>query len=55
MFNQLTPTNEILTINNFIISEGGFTGSINLQGSIITPLLTISESFNSKGITKKKK
>jgi len=55
VFNQLTPTNEILTINNFIISEGGFTGSINLQGSITTPLLTISGSFNSKGITKAEK
>jgi len=55
VFNQLTPTNEILTINNFIISEGGFTGSINLQGSIATPLLIISGSFNSKGITKAEK
>jgi len=55
VFNQLTPTNEILTINNFIISEGGFTGSINLQGSITTPLLIISGSFNSKGITKAEK
>jgi len=55
VFNQLTPTNKILTINNFIISEGGFTGSINLQGSITIPLLNVSGSFNSKGITKAEK
>ena len=28
VFLNVTSTNEILTINNFIISEGGFTGSI---------------------------
>jgi len=55
VFNQLTPANKILTINNFLISEGGFTGSINLQGSIISSTLIVTGSLNSKGITKAEK
>jgi hypothetical protein len=54
-FNKLTPTNETFTINNFLITPNGFTGSISMQGSLVAPSLNIGENLNVRGITKAEK